>query len=111
MCKQWTDFLQFVADMGLRPENKTLDRINTDGDYEPANCRWATKGEQNRNVKNNVYFTLNGETKIVPDWAEKYGMEINTLWYRINQGWDFEKALTTPVRKINWGRLKAAPFK
>ena len=46
VCEQWLKFANFRADMGERPEGKTLDRINVDGHYEPGNCRWATPKEQ-----------------------------------------------------------------
>lgn len=49
ICDAWRTFLGFLADMGERPEGKTLDRINNDGNYEPGNCRWATASEQSRN--------------------------------------------------------------
>lgn len=47
-------FVNFLQDMGERPEGKTLDRINNDGNYEPSNCRWATIQEQNLNTRRNV---------------------------------------------------------
>lgn len=49
VCDRWNDFANFYADMGDRPPGMTLDRINSDGNYEPGNCRWATRQEQSRN--------------------------------------------------------------
>lgn len=51
VCDSWLDFKNFYVDMGERPKNKTLDRINVNGDYELSNCRWATHVEQSRNKR------------------------------------------------------------
>lgn len=49
ICKRWSKFENFLADMGQAPKNLSLDRINNDGNYEPNNCRWATAKEQANN--------------------------------------------------------------
>lgn len=52
VCKRWADsFVNFLQDMGERPEGKTLDRIDVNGSYEKSNCRWATHKEQCSNKR------------------------------------------------------------
>lgn len=51
VCDRWQRFENFLADMGVRPEGKTLDRIDTDGNYEPGNCKWSTASEQQQNKR------------------------------------------------------------
>lgn len=51
VCEAWLEFKNFYQDMGDRPEGKTLDRINPFGNYEPNNCRWATRKEQQNNQR------------------------------------------------------------
>lgn len=49
VCERWRSFENFLVDMGERPDGKTVDRKDVNGNYEPGNCRWATKAEQNQN--------------------------------------------------------------
>lgn len=61
VCDRWLEkngFINFLADIGKRPEGYTLDRINNDGNYEPGNCRWTTWRQQERNRRNNKLTAL-----------------------------------------------------
>lgn len=51
VCERWHDYANFLADMGEAPPRLEIDRINNDGDYEPGNCRWATRSVQNSNKR------------------------------------------------------------
>ena len=51
VCERWLKFENFIADMGVPPSGLTLDRKDNDGNYEPGNCRWATRAEQTTNKR------------------------------------------------------------
>ncbi len=100
VCESWlASFEAFFADMGNRPSDKhSLDRINVNGNYEPSNCRWATKSQQCRNIRNNFLLTHNGKTATPAEWSEITGIKDVTIKSRLRYGWSIEKALTAPVR-------------
>lgn len=101
VCARWQKFENFFADMGVRPEGKSLDRIENDGNYCPENCRWATRVEQNNNKRNSHKFAYAGKAQNINQWANEMGMPAKALGKRLNKyGWPIEKALTTPL-KIN----------
>lgn len=99
LCEEWKDFRNFFADMGERPEGKTIDRIDNNGGYNKDNCRWATPKEQANNRSNNTTITYKGETKNICEWAAIIGIGRTTLKYRLDAGWSIEEAFTKPLHK------------
>lgn len=99
VCERWRKFENFYEDMGDPLENQTIERIDSDKDYSPENCKWATYAEQNRNTKNNNKITLNGKTQCLTDWCKEYGIKITTVLGRIERNWIVEEALKTPTKK------------
>ena len=103
ICDEWRNdfisFQQWSLSHGYTDE-LTLDRINTNGNYEPDNCRWVTRKIQQNNNRRNLNFTINGETKTLAQWCEIYGVPHRRTRYRaIDLGWDIVDALTIPSRK------------
>lgn len=108
VCDLWqSSFEAFLADVGVKPSNMhSLDRIDTNGDYEPGNCRWSTKEEQSNNQRKNVHLTLNGTTRTASQWARVLKIKPSIIADRKRSGWSDERALTEPVRK--WPNAKSS---
>ncbi len=102
VCDRWREsFEAFEADVGTRPNGLTLDRVDNSKGYEPGNCRWATRMEQNRNTRSNRMLTLDGETLCLIAWAERYSIEATTISERIKLGWSVRDAITRPKRVMH----------
>jgi hypothetical protein len=88
VCRRWRrDFREFLGDMGKCPgPGYELERKNNDKGYSKRNCRWATRSEQARNKRNNLYITWNGETLIISEWARRTGLTQPNLSYRYAMG-------------------------
>lgn len=98
VCERWHSFENFIADMGAKPtSDHSLDRKDTNGNYEPDNCRWATEQEQGRNKRNNAVFTIDGITKTQIEWLNQAGIAKSTFNNRIKRGWAVSMALFTPI--------------
>ena len=95
VCNRWSSFILFLKDMGECPPNMSIDRIDNDGDYEPGNCRWATKKEQARNTSRNIIIEYKGEKKCLASWAESCGIKAATLRKRlVIMKWPTDKAMS-----------------
>ena len=94
ICERWEDFSAFLADMGPRPRGYTLDRIDSNGNYEPSNCRWATAKTQANNKRSNVYIVIGGEKRTAQEWSDHYGLNRETVLWRLKQGWPMKRVFT-----------------
>jgi len=94
VCDRWRNsFEDFFADMGNRPSIKhSLDRKDYNGNYEPSNCRWATRKEQSRNLHNNVRVPYKGESLTLQHISEKTGVPYTYLRYKKQTGISMEQA-------------------
>lgn len=98
VCKRWDKFENFFRDMGKRPPNSSIDRINNKLGYSKDNCRWVPMWSQNRNKCNSRFLDFNGINQSLTDWAADLGMNKTTLSERLDAGWTLESALTTPKK-------------
>lgn len=89
VCREWEESFEAFKDWALSngySEELTIDRIDTNGNYEPSNCRWATAKEQNNNKRNNVLVSYNDQTHTLQEWSEITGIPHETLRRRNIQG-------------------------
>lgn len=87
ICRQWREFAKFrewAVSAGYRV-GLTIDRINNNKGYSPANCRWVSPAEQNRNKRNNVWIKLGAERLIATDYAKQTNTPLSTVLYRHNK--------------------------
>lgn len=101
VAERWLKFESFFEDMGEPPTSKhTLDRRDNSKGYEPENCRWATRSEQQRNRVSNVHLSAFGEVKLLIEWVEDPRCEVSygTVRARLRRGWSPEEAIFTRPR-------------
>jgi len=93
VCERWRDsFQNFFADMGKRPEGKSLDRIDNNGSYSPGNCHWATPLEQANNTRQTRYIMIDGDARPTSEIAAKNGISVDKFIKRCRRGWTVEQA-------------------
>lgn len=100
VCDRWRDsFEAFLEDMGPRPSpDHQVDRFpDNHGDYEPGNCRWASRSENQNNRDCNVRIEHDGKNLTVAEWSEITGIKWTTIRERLKRGWSAADTLTKPI--------------
>lgn len=93
VCERWSKFENFLYDMGNKPKDRSLDRIDNDGNYCKENCRWANTYEQAINRRTIISIEYNGITKNIKEWSVYLGINYQTLHARIYRyKWDINRA-------------------
>lgn len=100
VCEEWRDNFQAFFDWSMSngyADDLTVDRIDSNGDYAPENCRWADKFQQANNRSNNHFLTYKGKTMTMMEWSQELQINYSTLRRRIRAGWSVDKAFETPI--------------
>lgn len=96
ICQEWLNnfmtFYNWAMNNGYR-DGLTIDRIDTNGNYEPSNCCWVTQKQQCNNKRNCVYITYNDKTQTVTQWADELHCNRSTIYVRHRNGWTDEECL------------------
>ncbi len=103
LCDEWLTFegfYEWAKDKYF--DGSSIDRIDTNGNYEPSNCRFVDNFVQAKNKRNIILYNYKGENLTLSEWARKYEINYFSLRQRVKYGgWSIEKALTTPFVKGN----------
>lgn len=101
VCQEWHQYEPFRrwAIANGYGKGLTIDRLDCDGNYEPSNCRWATKEQQTYyGNPRTEQITYKGITKPGPVWAKEHGLTPSQFRARLKEGWSVERALTQPLQ-------------
>lgn len=96
VCEGWKvfeNFYKWSMENGYQ-DDLSIDRIDPYGNYEPSNCRWTSMKVQQNNKRNNRYFTIDGVTHTMSEWADIYNVPYRLVKGRIRIGWNIVDALT-----------------
>jgi len=107
VCDRWQKFENFLADLGTRPTGTTLERQDTNGNYEPGNCYWATAKQQAANRRNNRNLTYEGKTFCQSEWSGRLGTYPQKLYRWLKKGGAFSEFVAKHVATVTTGRASS----
>jgi hypothetical protein len=105
VCDHWLkSFENFYEDMGPRPKEMSIERIDNNGYYSPGNCKWATNYEQNRNTRRNHWFSYGGKKMILEDWVRLFQVNISSVCYHLKKGHSFDEIVEIfrNSKRVKW---------
>ena len=96
VCDRWRHTSRyFLEDMGQRPPNHCIDRLDNDGPYCKENCRWIPQAISNSNRRSVKFITWRGRTMLLTEWAKVLNVRHDTLYARIvRKHWPLDRAMT-----------------
>lgn len=101
ICDEWRDSFECFRGWAVKngySDSLTIERNNVNGNYEPSNCCWATWKKQANNRRNSFFITAFNKTQTLELWSEECGINYQTLYSRLKNGWPVEKALTESIQ-------------
>ena len=102
VCKEWSQFERFIEDMGLKPSpDRSLERRDNNGNYEPNNCYWASRDDQENNKERSVKITYKGKTRTLTQWARELGLDYELVRTRWRYGWGPQDIFEAPKNKYH----------
>ena len=109
VCPRWHDFETFLADMGERPKGTSIDRKNGALGYEPGNCRWATRKQQNLNTTRTIRVLHEGRVTTAFELCERFVLSLKAVRARaVRRGRDYPAALRSFGIECEWAPAERA---
>lgn len=106
VCERWKRFENFISDMGQRPDPSfSIERRDNNGNYEPANCKWAKNEEQTYNKRTTRLLDYKGRKLTVQQASEIAGTPRANIFSRLYLGWSVEQAIETPIRRAYLSKM------
>lgn len=104
VCDAWMTYSAFIRDMGLRPAGTVLDRVDSDGPYNPDNCRWVTWAVQRRNMRDIRWVNIEGGLRVtVADACRMLGLPLRTVRRWIADGMPPQEAVNKATGRMAGG--------
>lgn len=101
ICPEWDSYETFAANMGARPPNTSIERVDNNKNYEPSNCVWAGRKTQQRNQRRTRYVTIDGVTHKAVELADISGLKTDTIVGRASSGFTYEQVIAPKFSTVS----------